>query len=450
MAGMNDPTGGAEEEEEVSLSELLRAMAIPAENKKLAAQALAKRKLLEEQIGQLTQQQPSPHWKGMGALYQGIGDVLGGVIGGVRARGARNEIAENERATAAQLTKNAAEEQRIRAAYGNQVLRGMAPSYGSQGSPLGAGAGGLPQGGDPGGMFEDDPRMMQMALTRALAGKRAGAMGMLSGDPTMAKLGQAQFQDASKQAEEYGPGARLKRAGDAQALAKAKAEYEFANAPANSAYQAFARKFGVQLPEGATNAQAHQILQMGQNAWATQQRHWRQNRPDKPKGEGDGKRIMPAEQAALIGQFDAAENTLADLSKSWDTKLDWTSGVGQFVPGTDSKEYTDELRQAAQTIGVVLEKGKMTDADVPRYMDMLPQAGDSLARKTNKAESLKRKLRNARDSQLGGLGAAGYDVSGFNTRAAGPAPSATGPKIRRTDPATKETRVWDGKNWVKE
>lgn len=125
---------------------------------------------------------------------------------------------------------------------------------------------------------------------------------------------------------------------------------------------------------------------------------------------------VPAELAAKLGNYKAATKELAALEDAFKSKTGIFSAVASSLPATAATEYEDQRRTAAQAIGTILEGGKLTDADTPKYMAMIPAASDSEARKAAKLVTLRRVLANARDSQLTGLHDAGYDTSGFEAR----------------------------------
>lgn len=125
-------------------------------------------------------------------------------------------------------------------------------------------------------------------------------------------------------------------------------------------------------------------------------------------------KLTSGPEAVQIGAFDSALGTVDDLASSWNGKASATgSSLKQYVKGTEANKYGNERKQAAQTIGRVLEGGKLSDQDVGRYEAMLPGPEDSPDQARNKVISLKKKVVAQRNSQIQGLGSAGYDVSGF-------------------------------------
>jgi hypothetical protein len=137
----------------------------------------------------------------------------------------------------------------------------------------------------------------------------------------------------------------------------------------------------------------------------------------------DGAQI-PASEASQVGQYDAALSTLKGLETERNNKTGAMSGLMQYVPGSSAAQYLDAQKQAAQTIGTILEGGKLTDADLPKYLDMLPSAGDSAERANEKLRRIRESIHNARESKLGGLKAAGFNTEGFAPLPAEAAPAA--------------------------
>lgn len=84
-------------------------------------------------------------------------------------------------------------------------------------------------------------------------------------------------------------------------------------------------------------------------------------------------------------------------------------GVGQG--GQDARTFEAVNKQRAQIIGKYLEGGKLTDADIQRYQQQLPQVTDSPQVAQNKIDGLKRLIQQKYDSEVTTLGASGFDVS---------------------------------------
>lgn len=130
---------------------------------------------------------------------------------------------------------------------------------------------------DPGALFSDDPAQRQAgasSLADAIRGReQLGAQLAASGDPELAALG-AGLLGSSEKLGGYGfeaaQGAPTRALQGAQ-LKKSQREEEAATAPAMQAYHDLAAKFGVSLPQGATNEQAREALALAEKAYAAEQ-----------------------------------------------------------------------------------------------------------------------------------------------------------------------------------
>lgn len=132
----------------------------------------------------------------------------------------------------------------------------------------------------------------------------------------------------------------------------------------------------------------------------------------KAGAKGAGK-ALPASAANLIGGYKAALKNLDNLWEKYKDKTSPASGPMQYVPGTDSHEFRDDVHVAAQVIGKMLEGGKLSDKDVERYLGMMPQPGDLKSRAQNKIEALRSMLKTKLKDELKAYGDAGYDISGL-------------------------------------
>lgn len=164
-------------------------------------------------------------------------------------------------------------------------------------------------------------------------------------------------------------------------------------------------------------------------------------------GAGAGK-ILPGTEAARVGDLDAAVKMIDDLMVTRGQKVGPLSGVAQYLPGTDAAQYSDAADTAAQAVGYILEGGKLSDADLPRYRRMLPTAGDGDARARAKAENLKRALAAKRAGQLEAFGKSGYRVIDLLEKgevpagAPTPAAGAPGGGVRKQySPSRNQTRL---------
>src|SRR5262249_17763151 len=87
------------------------------------------------------------------------------------------------------------------------------------------------------------------------------------------------------------------------------------------------------------------------------------------------------------------------------------AALAQYVPGTNAAQYRDAQDLATQTVGYLLEGGKMTDNDRAYYRSLMPTAADSDERAKAKVENLKQLLYLKASGQLEGLGRAGFNTS---------------------------------------
>lgn len=144
---------------------------------------------------------------------------------------------------------------------------------------------------------------------------------------------------------------------------------------------------------------------------------------------------VTAAEAANIGALQTGAQAVDELGKAWDKETGTWSGITQYLPGTDAKQYSNKADVAAQLVGGILEGGKLGEADLPRYKAMMPQPGDNKETKAKKIETLKQNLELKRSGTVQGLGQAGYDVSGFPLRApaADSAPAAKPRRIQMPD-----------------
>ena len=138
-------------------------------------------------------------------------------------------------------------------------------------------------------------------------------------------------------------------------------------------------------------------------------------------GPGGRGKQLPAGDAATAGGANSAVSALADISGMVEsnqalfgpaqgllTRGQSFFGVGKV--GEDARTVNSALKQRAQIIGKYLEGGKMTDSDIIRYQESLPQPGDSPVVAQNKILSLQRLVAQKQAGELDALGQAGYNV----------------------------------------
>lgn len=121
---------------------------------------------------------------------------------------------------------------------------------------------------------------------------------------------------------------------------------------------------------------------------------------------------LPAGEAGKVGELDAAIGMLRGVGEAHE-KLGAGSSFAQWIGGTKSAQYRDQIKVATQVIGNILEGGKLTDKDYDRYLGMMPAAGDFSSTAMNKIKSIAVLLQQKRDHSLSALSSAGYDTSRF-------------------------------------
>lgn len=185
------------------------------------------------------------------------------------------------------------------------------------------------------------------------------------------------------------------------------------------------------------------------------------------KAEG---RPLSADDALSVEGAASAMEALEVIGKKFDelgvSGLGGAAGalVGKTGLSTDAAKYNDARNVAARAIGSQLQPTQLTDADERSYAAMLPEPGDSAARKAEKMENVRRLIQSARESRLRALNAAGFNTSrlvqtpagqreapgsfSLSTPATGgggqPAPAAPFPgAIRIRDRASKRMGWWN-------
>lgn len=126
----------------------------------------------------------------------------------------------------------------------------------------------------------------------------------------------------------------------------------------------------------------------------------------------------PAELISKLGEADSAEKALQSLGAEWSAKASAKgSGLKQYINNSDAARYRDATRLNAQVIGRFLEDGKLTDADIPRYESMLPDAFDSPDRASEKLSRMSALMAGKKAAHVKALTDAGYSVG--NIQASG-------------------------------
>jgi len=127
---------------------------------------------------------------------------------------------------------------------------------------------------------------------------------------------------------------------------------------------------------------------------------------------GPGGRALTSGTAKEIGEFDAAIDMADRLKKLYDNKAASTgSSALSYIPGTDAFEYDKDRDVAAQTIGGILEGGKLTEEDYNRYRDMLPKPTDTNSVAQVKVDAIKELITARKRGGVEALGQSGYNVA---------------------------------------
>ncbi len=131
----------------------------------------------------------------------------------------------------------------------------------------------------------------------------------------------------------------------------------------------------------------------------------------KSQSAGTGKAITAA-AAIQLGDIESSMSALDNILSEYD-KLPVGSSIAQFLPGTDSSRFDDTKAAHAQIIGKALEGGKLSETDIIRYADLMPNQSDLEGTARNKVKQLKILLRLKADGSIDALKKGGFDVSEF-------------------------------------
>ncbi len=133
--------------------------------------------------------------------------------------------------------------------------------------------------------------------------------------------------------------------------------------------------------------------------------------PTAPKNSNRGPTSQTAQE---IGSFDAAFKMIDNLEEKYKSQASRPgSFIGSFIPGTDSNLYEKNRDVAAQTLGVILEKGKLTDRDYERYVNMLPKTSDRNNVAAEKFDAFRKFILEKKQGEISGLQQSGFDTSGY-------------------------------------
>ncbi len=163
-------------------------------------------------------------------------------------------------------------------------------------------------------------------------------------------------------------------------------------------------------------------------------------------------KLLPSKETQDVGGIDAAGLMLDDLMQTRAQKAHPVSvfgvpvvpaGLAAKLPGTNAVQYNDAQKAAAQTVGLILEGGKLAESDLGRYMDLMPTAGDGEERAKAKVANVKQMLAKKKAAQLGAFQGAGYNIGTLG--GAAPSAGAGGVDAVPAPSATVRIRTPDGK-----
>lgn len=149
---------------------------------------------------------------------------------------------------------------------------------------------------------------------------------------------------------------------------------------------------------------------------------WSKYLGSKRSGKGgakkDEERTLPVSEVDALADSDLAVEELDRLAaKHGELSMGSASAkAGNAatrllgLQGTDSAAYAAERRRVAQSVGKILEGGKLAAGDELKYERMLPQPGDPPTLVKQKTDGLKQMLRDFKAKRSRALKSAGYRV----------------------------------------
>lgn len=135
---------------------------------------------------------------------------------------------------------------------------------------------------------------------------------------------------------------------------------------------------------------------------------------------------LPASEAVALGGANSAYQALGDAGKVFEANQNISGpfqgmlsrGMAKFEigdTGKRAKSFDAQMKSNAQTIGKSLEGGKLTDQDIERYKDMLPNLNDSPEAAKDKIAILQNMIAQRQKADAAALGQAGYNVKNIQT-----------------------------------
>ena len=133
------------------------------------------------------------------------------------------------------------------------------------------------------------------------------------------------------------------------------------------------------------------------------------------KGEVTKPSKLTSEQTSHLSSIDSATFQLGKIAEEVDAlgdKMGPIAGFKALSPyATESKAFDARMKLAAQDIGKSLEGGKLTDQDILRYRQMLPNLSDTPELAKQKIAIINELLSQKKAATIDVLGKSGYDVS---------------------------------------
>lgn len=173
--------------------------------------------------------------------------------------------------------------------------------------------------------------------------------------------------------------------------------------------------FGV--PTKVREAEIAAGLKREQMAMQQAERKEKQLREEEAKKKG---KTITAGTAKEIGEYDSAVNMADRLQNLYTEKASgFGSSLTQFIPSSQANQYEKDRAVAAQTIGGILEGGKLTEEDYNRYYKMLPDPADTNEIAQVKINAIKQLISARKRGAVEALGQAGFDISQIPTDGGG-------------------------------
>lgn len=146
---------------------------------------------------------------------------------------------------------------------------------------------------------------------------------------------------------------------------------------------------------------------------------------EKLNAKGDDLKTLTAAETEQLADIKDQLGSIDNIYADWKDKLGGVrpgvAGAADYVmntaagylPNTETAAYKDNLKQKAQLIGKALEGGKLTDVDYTKYIQFLPQPGDTEDRARQRIENLRNALIKKYQQRVSTFGEAGYKTKGF-------------------------------------